>query len=231
MYGTEATARRHSRIDTRLDISLRLIDKQVRAETKDLSLGGMFLISDLPVSLGDELEFELLLPAGMPAVKGKAQVVHFRQPAQEGVLPGFGLRFLSVDVGLLQQYLIKLVRGEIKPIVDEKRRHGRIKRPLHASLAAPGQTDSVKVRDISRSGALLETEVLAAEGSLAEMNFVHPLTLQRLRLTGRVVRMVDSGPDDQHHVRGAGVAFDELKEDQLDRLLTFLTDIITLEAS
>ena len=91
--------------------------------------------------------------------------------------------------------------------------------------------DTTLIRDISLGGVLLQTEVPAIEGTRIEMTLVNPLTLQKLRLTGKVVRVVDSDPDNPDQVQGMGVAIDDMEKDQLDRLLTFLVDIIILEAS
>jgi uncharacterized protein (TIGR02266 family) len=226
----QVTARRHSRVDTRLDVSLRLDDRTVSAETTDLSLGGMFLVSDAPVSVGDELEFMLFLPGGMPAVEGRARVVHTRHPAHDDVLPGFGLQFVSADTEGLRRYLIGLIRGDVAPAKDERRKHGRIKRTLSTHLTAPRHAEKAQVRNISMGGALLETEIPPIEGSQTEMTIVHPLTLQKLRLTGKVVRETGAEEESADQVRGTGVAFDGMQKDQLDELLTFLTDLINLEA-
>jgi c-di-GMP-binding flagellar brake protein YcgR len=226
----QVTARRHTRMDTRLDVRLRVDDQVVKAETKDLSLGGMFLVSDAPVSAGDELEFVLFLPAGMPPVEGRARVVHTRHPAHPEVLPGFGLQFLSVDTEKLRRYLVGLIRGEVKPAKDERRRHGRIKRTLSTHLTVPQPEERAQVRNISLGGVLLETEIPAIEGTRTEMTVIHPLTLQKLRLTGKVVRVTDSDTGGPEQIQGTGVAFDDMESNRLDLLLTFLTDLINLEA-
>jgi uncharacterized protein (TIGR02266 family) len=229
VHNAQVTARRHSRVDTRLDVSLQLDDRTFRGETKDLSLGGMFMISDMPVSAGNELEFVLFLPGGMPPVEGRARVVHTRHPARENVLPGFGLQFVSTDTEKLRKYLIGLIRGEVRPAKDERRRHGRIKRTLSTYLTAPQPMEKAQVKNISMGGALLETEIPAIEGTRAEMTVVHPLTLQKLRLTGKVVRVLGSDTGGAEQVQGTGVAFDDMHKDRLDELLTFLTDLINLE--
>jgi c-di-GMP-binding flagellar brake protein YcgR len=226
----QVTARKHSRVDTRLDVRLRVDDRTVKAETRDLSVGGMFLVSDEPVSAGDELEFVLFLPVGMPPVEGRARVVHTRHPAHPHVLPGFGLQFLSADTEKLRKYLVRLIRGEVKPPRDERRRHGRIRRTLSTKLTAPKTEEKAQVRNISLGGVLLETELPAIEGTRTEMTVVHPLTLQKLQLTGKIVRLTDSDIGGSEQVQGTGVAFDDMESDQLDLLLTFLTDLINLEA-
>ncbi len=221
--------RRHSRIDTRLYVSLRIDDMKFNAETKDLSIGGMFLFSDQPVSVGDELEFTLFLPAGMPPLDGRAKVIHTGHAVREGMLPGFELQFVSADMDTLRQFLIWLFLGGVRTATD-RRRHGRIKKTLRTHLSSAPKYTTL-IRDISLSGVFLQTEFPAIEGTKMEMTLVNPLTLQKLQLTGKVVRVLDSDPDNPDQVQGMGVAIDDMEKDQLDRLLTFLVDIIILEAS
>ncbi len=229
VHNAQVTNRRHSRVDTRLDVNLHIGGKQFSAETKDLSLGGMFLVSDEPVSVADELEFVMFLPADLPPLEGTARVVHSRHPVQEGEMPGFGLQFIDIDLHTLRQYLISRIKGEALPAKEERRKHGRIKRTLLAHMEDSDPEVTIRVRDISLGGMLLETEVPPIEGTRTKMTVINPLTMQKLGLTGKIVRVTNSGDDDSDQVMGTGVAFDELDEERLEQLLAFLVDIITLE--
>jgi type IV pilus assembly protein PilZ len=221
--------RRHSRIDTRLDVIVKYGQETLRAETRDLSLGGMFVVTDSEVTPGDLVDFELILPQGMPPVVGQAKVVHSFHSSTPNRYPGCGLQFVSFDLGVVRNYLGKLIKGEISPFRDERRRHGRVKHPFQARLLSEESSSVVTVRDIGSGGVFLETDSPLEPGTDVEIVLISPLTLQQMSLTGTVVRQELSDPNRPQTKPGMGVAFTKLDPKPMENLLTFLNDFIDLD--
>lgn len=65
----------------------------IRFDTRDLSLGGAFLRSDLLLEVGEQLELEVQLPGG-PPLKTRAKVVRVNQTE---ATPGMGIAFSELS--------------------------------------------------------------------------------------------------------------------------------------
>jgi Tfp pilus assembly protein PilZ len=228
--GMREEGRRHSRIDTRLQVHLELGGERFRGETRDLSSGGMFMTTDWPLSAGDEVGFDLALPAGMPSVKGRARVVYAVELPTQGNVRGYGMQFRDLHTEGIRDYLEKRIAGDVRPRRD-KRKYGRVKRSFRAHFSAQNMHGSAWVKDIGRGGVFLQTDEPPELGAPIEMTLVHPLTLQALHLSGKVVRVVPPGSTGPSHsqVEGIGVEFGSLRKSHRDKLASFLADFIWLE--
>jgi hypothetical protein len=65
-------------------------------DTRDLSVGGAFLRSDLLLEVNEDLEMCFELPDGVP-VKVRARVVHVVRDPEQGGVPGMGVAFRNLS--------------------------------------------------------------------------------------------------------------------------------------
>jgi len=226
--------RRFARIDTRLDANLEHGLRNIKLQTHDLSLGGMFVACDLPVEVGSVLRFELRVPGGLPAVKGNAKAVHLAEKISQGQRKGVGVSFDQLGVenkGIIRNYMAKRVTGEIRHAADEPRKHARLMRRIKLRFQAPTGFGTTDARDISGGGVFMQSRQPPPLDSLVEVGLIDPATLKTLELTAQVVRVIQANPKFPHSVPGVGLAFKDigsLKQEQLDE---FLRNLVNLETT
>jgi uncharacterized protein (TIGR02266 family) len=68
---------------------------KVRFDSKDLSVGGAFLRSDLLFEVGEELRVDFSLPNGH-RVHSRGRVVRVSRERDEGQEPGMGIEFIAL---------------------------------------------------------------------------------------------------------------------------------------
>ena len=68
---------------------------KVRFDSKDLSVGGAFLRSDLLFEVGEEVRVEFSLPNGH-RIHGRGRVVRVSRERDEGQEPGMGIEFIAL---------------------------------------------------------------------------------------------------------------------------------------
>jgi len=77
-----------------IELMLRLNDRALHWQTRNLSVTGMLACGQEPVCVGDRYRFQLELPFG--AVEGEVEVVRQTTPDREEV-EGYGMRFCSLQ--------------------------------------------------------------------------------------------------------------------------------------
>ncbi len=68
---------------------------KVRFDSKDLSVGGAFLRSDLLFEVGEEVRVDFSLPNGH-RIHGRGRVVRVSRERDEGQEPGMGIEFIAL---------------------------------------------------------------------------------------------------------------------------------------
>lgn len=226
--------RRYARIDTRLNINLEHGLRSIKLQTHDLSLGGMFAACDLPVQAGSKLRFELRVPGGLPAVKGIARAVHLAEKISQGQRKGVGAAFMDLGVenkGIIRNYMVKRVTGEIRHAADEPRKHARLMRRIKLRFQAVNGFGTTDARDISGGGVFMQSRQPPPLGSMVELGLIDPATLKTLELTGKVVRVIPANPQSPHSVPGVGMAFEEIGQLKQEQLEEFLRNLVNLETT
>ena len=97
---TTSAAGREQRAHPRkaLELAVVVADSENRVEgtisfdTRDLSVGGAFLRSDLLFEVGEELDVAFQVPGG-PSVRARGRVVHVVRDPAEGGVAGMGIAF------------------------------------------------------------------------------------------------------------------------------------------
>jgi uncharacterized protein (TIGR02266 family) len=226
--------RRYARIDTRLEANLEHGLRNLKLQTHDLSLGGIFVACDLPVEIGTVLRFELRVPGGLPAVKGTAKAVHMAEKISQGQRKGVGVSFEQLGVenkGIIRNYMVKRVTGEIRHAADEPRKHARLMRRIKLRFQAETGFGTTDARDISGGGVFMQSRQPPPLGSVVELGLIDPATLKTLELSGKVVRVIQANPKFPYSVPGVGLTFEgigHLKQEQLDE---FLRNLVNLETT
>jgi uncharacterized protein (TIGR02266 family) len=226
--------RRHARIDTRLEIDLEHGLTTIELQTHDLSLGGMFVACNLPVQVGSALRFDLRVPGGLPAVKEIAKTVHLAEKISQGQRKGVGFsldKLSTENKGIIRNYMVKRVTGEIRHAADEPRKHARLMRRIKLRFQAASGFGTTDARDISGGGLFLQSRKPPPLGSQVKVGLIDPATLRTFELTGKVVRVIQVNPQNPQSVPGVGLAFDEIGQLKQEHLDEFLRNLVNLETT
>ncbi len=225
--------RRFGRMDVKLAVLLTTQSQMmVKATTADLSIGGMFIECAQSIQAGETLQFQLLMPGGLPALLGSARVVHSAQQHQGKRQPGYGLRFSDMrleDKQVIRMFMSRQLADETRQPAAGHRRHPRLRRKFKLRFQAVNTFGSTDVHDISQGGLFIQTREPPPIGSRLAITLIHPDSQQTLSLGGRVQRVVPVDPQHPHKVPGIGITFDPLDERKQQQLRQFLKDLILME--
>jgi uncharacterized protein (TIGR02266 family) len=70
----------------------------VDAVTRNIGLGGAYILTDMPEPVGAVLEIEVRIPGDEPGIPVRAQVRWNTAPADDEDSAGMGVRFSPIDV-------------------------------------------------------------------------------------------------------------------------------------
>ncbi|HTM23415.1 MAG TPA: TIGR02266 family protein [Kofleriaceae bacterium] len=97
--------RRHfrgkSRAGRRVDLRFRRAETGgdfVDAVTRNIGLGGAYILTDMPEPVGTRLEIEIRIPGGEPGIPVSAEVRWNTAPEDDEDSAGMGVRFAEIDV-------------------------------------------------------------------------------------------------------------------------------------
>lgn len=98
---TGLRVREHARVPVNLRVLFHHRGESFTAYSKDISKGGLFLKTSLPVEKGEIVELEFSVPTGDGALPFRAigEVIQAIDPAESsGRPPGLGIRFVDLDI-------------------------------------------------------------------------------------------------------------------------------------
>jgi hypothetical protein len=102
--GSDPKQRAHARYDIRMPVRFSHAGQQEVAECRNLSIGGMFLESDIAIPYGAATEIQFRIPTHANEIRVKASVCWIER--SNGVQVGFGVKFgalRAVEVWALNQ--------------------------------------------------------------------------------------------------------------------------------
>ncbi len=105
-------ARRELELPVRVGDRDNRVSGTIRFDTRDLSVGGAFLRSDLLFEVGEELRLEFQLPGG-PSVHARGRVVHVARDRE--VAAGMGIAFSNLSERDREAVRAFLARGQREP--------------------------------------------------------------------------------------------------------------------
>ncbi len=225
--------RRFARIEARLQVQFVYADAFFELETDDLSLGGLFIATEQLLPQGERLRLVLHVTGERPAIKAVAEVVRRVERPAAGRPRGIGVRFVELDAEdrrVLLDYLQQRVTEQQRAsVAAERRLHPRMEHRIKLRYQSNGALGARFSRDISTGGVFIQThEAAPPVGAAIEVDLIHPVTLHRLQLAGRVVRVVEPDERDPARVPGVGVKFDPLPAERqaaLDDLLRYFVEL------
>jgi uncharacterized protein (TIGR02266 family) len=91
--------RANPRVELCTDVRISYPDRQsiVSSLCRNISVGGMFVETDLPPAVATVVRFELDLEHFSEVVRGTGEVMWAMPGRQGSALSGFGMRFLEID--------------------------------------------------------------------------------------------------------------------------------------
>ena len=161
--------------------------------------GGLFIPSETPLELRQEVEVELGLAFRGASLRFAGEVVSVvpAELAQTGGTPGVAVQILEPAAELLPQ--IEAIAGQA-PELDPGRQVGERRVAPRTSVRVVGRLSTadaslaVRTRNLSHSGVLVSLEgiSLTPVGEDVQFSLAHPITGQQLDVRGTVVRHVES---------------------------------------
>jgi uncharacterized protein (TIGR02266 family) len=228
--------RRFARVDAHLEVQFLFADGFFEEATDNLSLGGLFIACPQPVPVGERLRLVLHVPGARPAIKAVAEVRRVRLEAAPGAPRGMGVRFVEMTVAdrlALREYLTRALGEDGEVELDdpeaERRRTARLAQRIQLRYHWPSACGVCFARDISTGGVFIQTrEAPPPPGSPVEVTLTHPVTLQSMTVSGRVVRVIPVDGQNAGDAPGAAVQFDALgpaREGELRSILEYLVQL------
>ena len=105
---SDGTVRRDKRCPVKLKVTYPSTQEFQSDYTKNISRGGLFVMTSNPPELGTKVDINLHLPELADPINIIGEVVHSQDPGHGGDDPGVGLKFLDMDPlsrGTLASYL------------------------------------------------------------------------------------------------------------------------------
>jgi uncharacterized protein (TIGR02266 family) len=219
--------RKFARVDAHLQVKFVFAEGIFELQTEDMSLGGVFIATDHLVPVGEKIRLVLHIPGEKPVIKALGEVVRVVEEETDGEPAGLGVRFVEWGPGgekAIRKYLSEQVTQSIETSNAQRRRHPRLERLVKLRFQTTDSFKSAVARDISNGGVFIQTQDPPPVGAQIGVSIVHPTTLQKLNLIGRVVRVVSESESDSKKIAGVGVCFEEVSDENADLLQQFLRD-------
>ena len=233
----QPSGRRDKRYRVRMPVTLSLGDATLELQTGDVSLRGLFLLTDRPLRPRQFIRLDLTLPFDGKKLSLFASVAYSRPPPGEsGLPPGSGIELYGngsqergawgAFIGELERRLPEALVREVvlgyteTPPEPTRRRYPRFEAVLQVR-GYFGELDDLVLmytRDISKGGMFLQTEALLGAGAEVDLRLVHPTSGKEFALRCVVRRTVHDRAE-----RGMGVEFLDMDEHRRHLLWDFIT--------
>ena len=123
--------RKNSRAPVEIRVDYQRFNRFVSEYTRDISRGGLFIRTENPLDVGEEIYLTLTFPHHSDGVTVMASVVRVEAPTESNT-PGMGVRFMFSD-GEERKSLLRLIDGLIVRHLGEE---------LYRRLTATGDDDN-----------------------------------------------------------------------------------------
>lgn len=186
----------------------------MRFPVAELSAGGAFLCSVRPPDVGVELMMSLQVGAEAHIDALKAEVVAARIDPAAAERSGFEVRFTKVESVQLERLLDLLeslgrsprkARVSQAPGGHERRGQPRVDVDFRADVALPSGIETIRMENLSLSGALLVAGDKLPKGLRAgyqtELLVYAPTVPEALAIECKVVRLISGGGKERFAVR------------------------------
>lgn len=199
--------RRDRRYVIPIPVLLSLSKANVQATTGDVSYGGMFVVTDARLGLGQLARVELLLPPSGQMFEAPGKIVYARPALPGDERAGVGVEFygLGRDTKLRWDAFIDFVRtthpesatrfaqlGRAEPTEEAWRRTADQAGALRVHVRGVRDLEIMLERDLVRGAAFFATDGASQlkVGDAVAIHVVHPLADDFFELAARVRRVV-----------------------------------------
>jgi Tfp pilus assembly protein PilZ len=228
--------RRDRRYVLPIPVLLTLSKHSIEATTGDVSYGGMFVVTDERLGLGQLAQVELLLPPAGALFDAPAKLVYARPALAKDERAGVGVEFygLGRDAKLRWDTFIDHLRsahpesasrfvqlGHAEPTDEAYPRTEKQVGALRVHVRGVRDLDVMLGRDLSRGTAFfaLDSASRLKVGDEIAVHVVHPLADDFFELMARVRRVVVDVS-----VNGLDVEFLDLDDERRARFADFIED-------
>lgn len=211
------------RIPIRLDISMNLPSGDYDYETRDVSLGGIFVECAEPLSLQSLVRFEIHVPDRSEPLRMLGLVAHTiseLEAERHGIEPGMGIRIFSMGRQkrrLWRDYVLDEYDKREESRDDLKNRDTP---EVQIHLPADQTMREFAEQKLDGGSTFVRTADLQEPGSRVLCNIIPDDSEQPLQLEAKVVDIVES-PREQ---RGMRLAIKTLSGEKTETLEEFLGD-------
>ncbi len=230
--------RRHTRYPVQMPVSLCTGQRaQQEILTGDISLGGMFLRTDLQLRQHERVELKIALPGSTIELTLKAVVTRIARKGQWGAaVPGAGLSFEEMTdlqaehwqdfVSLAESFCqTQGLRSPLRFVPQDhngqepiRRRQQRHLIQLSAHLETCDTIFEAFTEDVSVGGAFINTRHPLMPGDQVRLILIHPLDESEFVVEATVVRR-GAGPN---RSEGLGLWFSPLSHERICHLKLFV---------
>ena len=231
--------RKSARLSALLPVQFVFSDGFVDMRSHDLSPGGLFVPTDLPFELDEEITMRIELPLErQPAFHLKARARHLARDPRSRLVKGIGFEFMEPElesVEAIQEYMVacaagteaRLLPGSPMARGTARRHHARLLRriPVRYSFDADKPMVQGSIEDLSAGGIFLHTVEPLQPGQTIRVDIDDPTGGSPLHLHARVVRICPPRLENRGALSGAGLRFVGLEPIRQARLLELLRQV------
>ncbi len=228
-----------ARLSALLPVHFVFSDGFVDMRSQELSPGGLFVPTDLPFELNEEITLRIELPLErQPSLLLKARARHIERDPRNRLVKGIGFEFIKPKLNALeaiQEYMVactagteaRLIPGSPMARGTARRHHARLLRrmPVRYSFDADKPMVKGSIEDLSAGGTFLHTIESLKPGQAVRVDIDDPAGGSPLHLHAKVVRICPPRPDNRGAVSGAGLRFVGLEPIRQARLLELLRQV------
>lgn len=217
-----------------LPVLITIAKQRLEATTSDVSHGGMFVLTDEEIGLGQLVRVELLLPPRGDIFTGTARLVHRLPVVTRDARPGVGLQHYGIgrDVQARWDAFIDHLRRSYpdaesrmvtsaggEPVDVAFRRSERQSGALRVHVRSVQDLVLMLERDLKRGSIFFATDSQARLQDELALQIVHPDSGDVFELLGRVDRAVQDGS-----LRGLRFELIDCGPDRRERFEEFVYD-------
>ena len=221
-------------------MQLPVILKDIRGDnallTDNINRTGIFLRTDTPKPIRQLIAFSISMPPDDEQLTLHGMVIYSNLPEQSkinGRPPGMGIKFYGMGGDIKNRWeayyqKIKDIYDEERPdnnwldssleIEADNREFPRYKATFKVVLKSVKTMFEFLSKDISLGGMFLKSEYLLEKDDEVLMEIIHPLNNKTFPLSGRIVRLVPTPPEE----RGMGIQFLNMDQLTIDKFWHFI---------
>jgi len=219
-----ADKRKHSRVKAKLVMRYRNADALVEEYTRNISKGGLFVLTDNPYPLGSDIELTIELPDASGEIEAKARVMHVvpRDESDPSSRPGMGLELTDIPAEgreIIEGYVARQLKKDGASSSLDRPDQPRKRSKLRVRFLDEQALKDEYLQNISHGGIFIKTRHPKQLNEILDLNLTHPKTGENLHVEGEVVRIVSEEESRRTgQPPGMGIRFVDVDEELAGKL-------------